>query len=415
MDKTYLKNTVISIITSLLSLFFIFYIINQVNIIGRDEVTLQYASVDSATDTLRLEGNLCFYDTVVNAPEGYSFVPLVDSGTGVEKNNGICQLYSKDHQDTVEVIARIDRMIAYLEKCSDVRGGSLDKTDYDKQVKDSYSRLVDMLYSGNLASGCDAGRDWLVAKSRRNVSIGIISGYSQQISALKGQRQSLIEGIGYSSGQVLAPGAGIYYSFADGYEEIFGAELAEKGSYKDFENALSAVVNKNSGENPVGKLVTSSKWYTVCRVSNQVAQTMKAGNSYAASFAENGKRVWLKLERTVTEYKSDSVMLVFSCDTNLSDFIEYRYMTLDLDVGSYSGLGVPCSAVRYVDGQVGVYIVEGNKARFRKINIVGESGGRYIVTRYASDSEEYASHLKLYDSIITSGKNVYDGRYVELA
>lgn len=416
MDKTYLKNTLISILTSLLCVFLIFYIINQVNLIGRNDVTIQYASTDNSTVNIQLQGGLCFSEETVSAPDGYSCIPLVNNGFGVNQTIQLGNLYSSSQGDTVELISKIDQEIAYLESCSDVRGGSLDNTDYDKQVKDSYSQLVNMISSGNLSASTAAGDEWLISKSKRNVSIGVISDYSQQIAELKKQRESLIDGIdGYFYGKLSAPASGVYYSYTDGYESVMTSALATDGSYGELYDVLNGNAHADVGNNVIGKIVTSGKWYTVCSISAELASSLKVGSIYAANFEENGASVSLLLERAVTEYKNDTVILVFSCNTNISDFIEYRYLTLILTVGSYSGLSVPCSAVRYVDGAVGVYIVDGNKARFREIDIVAESGGRYIVVRHASDSEEYNSHLKLYDSVITSGKNVYDGRYVELA
>ena len=118
-----------------------------------------------------------------------------------------------------------------LEYCSDVRGGSLDNVDYDKKLKDSYSLLIDSLASGNLSSVYSASDSWLTAKSRRNVSIGIISGYGQQIAELKERRDALIDGMGGSTGKVFSSCSGIYYSFLDGYEQSFNSDIAVSGDY----------------------------------------------------------------------------------------------------------------------------------------------------------------------------------------
>jgi hypothetical protein len=396
--------------------FLIFYIINQVNIIGRNDVTIQYASTDNSTVSVPLQGVLCFSEQRVNPPSGYSCVAVVNDGFGVSQAVVLGNLYSASQSDTLELVTRINREIAYLELCADVRGGKLDNVDYEKQVKDSYAKLIDMINEGNFSSSVSMGDEWLVAKSKRNVSIGVISSYTKQIERLTKQKEELLSGIeDYYHGKFNAPMAGVYYGYTDGYENLLTSSLAEGGDYEELRVALNGELSAQSDDNAMGKIVTSGKWYTVCSVSSEVASGLKVGASYSAEFEENGEKVSLVLERTVAEYKSDTVMLVFSSNADIGEFTELRYVNFKLTVGSYLGLGVPCSAVRYVDGKVGVYIVDGNKARFREIDIVAESGGRYIVVQHASDSEEYSSHLKLYDSVIISGKNVYDGRYVELA
>lgn len=414
MDKTYLKNTGLSFLTSVLSIFFIFYIINQVNVIDRNDVTIQYVKNDSAVTVSQLQFALFFAEETVASQDGYAYLHTVNNGTSVEKGSVVAGLYPISNEETARLIEKIDTQIAFLKKCSDIRGGSLDTTDYDKQVKDSYSALVDMIYRGNLSAAGSAGEDWLIAKSKRNLSIGLTSGYEEKIESLKLQREALLSGLGYRQGSVSTSFAGVYYRCYDGMESIMTDEIAKSGGYADLKNAILAQPEDNK-ENIIGKVVTSSKWYAVCSMPIGDALGLKTGNTYNVAFYENGTDVSLRLERTVSDYNENQTICVFSCDTKLSEFADCRFLTGDISVAEYSGLGVPCSAVRCIDGQVGVFIVDGNKARFRKIDIVAERGGRYIVKVYKSDEEGYDEHLKLYDSVITSGKNIYDGRYVELA
>jgi hypothetical protein len=67
---------------------------------------------------------------------------------------------------------------------------------------------------------------------------------------------------------------------------------------------------------------------------------------------------------------------------------------------------VPQKAVRNINGQTGVYVLDRYVVRFRRISILGEENGMYI----CDPTLEGEDCLKLYDSIIVEGRNLYDGK-----
>ena len=74
---------------------------------------------------------------------------------------------------------------------------------------------------------------------------------------------------------------------------------------------------------------------------------------------------------------------------------------------------MPISAARLVDGKQGVYIMIGNTIEFREIDILLEMDGYYIVAEQDPVNDpDYASKLGLYDQIVVSGKNLYDGKLI---
>ena len=67
------------------------------------------------------------------------------------------------------------------------------------------------------------------------------------------------------------------------------------------------------------------------------------------------------------------------------------------------------SAIRYNnDGERGVFVVQSGKLVFRKID-VEYWGDDYIICQSSADD----GYLKLYDKIVTEGKDLYEGKVVE--
>ena len=74
---------------------------------------------------------------------------------------------------------------------------------------------------------------------------------------------------------------------------------------------------------------------------------------------------------------------------------------------------MPLSAVRYVDDQVGVYVSDGNKVKFRHIDVMVAGDGYYMAKVHDTTQKGYTDMLRMYDKIVLSGKELYDGKYLD--
>ena len=63
-------------------------------------------------------------------------------------------------------------------------------------------------------------------------------------------------------------------------------------------------------------------------------------------------------------------------------------------------------ALKMVDGKLGVYVKYGSTVEFRAVDVIYETDDYVISRNDASNSET----LKLYDEIITEGKELYVGK-----
>ena len=91
-------------------------------------------------------------------------------------------------------------------------------------------------------------------------------------------------------------------------------------------------------------------------------------------------------------------------------FTEMLFIAIAADVVfiSYSGLRVPKEAVRVQNGQVGVYVVEGNAAAWKPIVILHDNGESYVVELDKSSTD----NLWPGDEIIVGARNLYEGKVV---
>mgnify|MGYP000249918437 CR=1 FL=1 len=119
---------------------------------------------------------------------------------------------------------------------------------------------------------------------------------------------------------------------------------------------------------------------------------------------------------------------VITCEIINGDVLRLNRASAQIIVGETTGLRVPIEAIHYLkeDGTEsetqgenyipGVYVKYGNLARFCKIDPVDNdhplvTDGEYrIVMPSSSDKTKTVSEVRLYDEIIVSGQNLYDGK-----
>jgi hypothetical protein len=92
-------------------------------------------------------------------------------------------------------------------------------------------------------------------------------------------------------------------------------------------------------------------------------------------------------------------ILVLSCADFNAEFAKRRVCRAELVLNDFTGLRIPRSAIRFGDkNEMGVYILQGQKVSFKKIEPIFESAD--FVISASPDS----SYVSLYDDIITEGQ-----------
>ena len=96
--------------------------------------------------------------------------------------------------------------------------------------------------------------------------------------------------------------------------------------------------------------------------------------------------MYVSVRENVYDENGDFVLL-FSSPDPPEDFAYLRCQRVRIEYEVYEGYRVPIEAVRHYDGMTGVYTLHGGYVYFRRINVLYEGEGYYIVSKYA-DIEE---------------------------
>ena len=129
----------------------------------------------------------------------------------------------------------------------------------------------------------------------------------------------------------------------------------------------------------------------------------------------------MTLDRTIPSVGDGQTVLVLSSLTMPDNFPYTRFVRAQLVVRRTEGYRVPESALTEVEGEIGVYILDGGRVTFRRI-LVDYQGEGYVLVHIPTQEERETDdgfytdggYLSLRSVVITSGKeDLYDGKYVD--
>jgi hypothetical protein len=157
----------------------------------------------------------------------------------------------------------------------------------------------------------------------------------------------------------------------------------------------------------MGKLVDSFDWYFVCNVSYSDSGKLKQDKKVSVNIPNTAVGSIECKIAYIGAKEGDYIPVVLKCNVMNRDVANLRFEDIEIITDQYTGIRINNKAIREVDGEKGVYVLRGNIIQFKKINIISSSE-EYSVVEKVDDS----SYIKQYDTVITEGVDLYDGKVV---
>jgi len=250
------------------------------------------------------------------------------------------------------------------------------------------------------------------------------SGYeSYTLEELINHRDSLRESVSAEKIPYYSPCGGIVsYSF-DGLERVYSIDRLNEISLNDVRklNYQSYTTeNKTIKKNePIFKIIDNFDWFLAFEVDKSYMMDIQNLDNLKIRLKKIDKVINTSIFR-VQDY-GEKFLLILETDKFLHDYLDDRYIKVDLILHEYSGLKIKKDSIIEQDGLVGVYVSDSNKVvRFRPIEIIGENQEFTIVDQGEKVNAgsrgiilingEYFNTIKIYDNIIVKPKHVYDGQ-----
>ena len=360
-------------------------------------------------DEIQVKGVMARDEAPINIEKQGTMKYYCDNGSKVGKNSVIAKSFADTNEVvTYNLIERVDKEIAMLEGAqSQTNTASLLPEALNKQMNDASLAFVKKIQNGEYDTMDTEKYNYLSLSNRKNIIIGKQENYADKIAQLKEERSELESNLSSSQKSVKASASGYFANSLDGYEGKLTTD-----SFKDItvEKLAEMLDNQDQNEpsNLVGKLITSYDWKFAVLVDTRKVELFEQNPWVNIIFSTMPDReVPAQVEKIVTDGQGDKSVIVLSGDTMTEEISVTRFDDVQIQFTKYSGLKVPKEAIRVENEIKGVYVVIGDAAVYRKLDIIYETA-EFAVSRI---HWEDGSYLKLYDSVIVEGKDLYDNKH----
>ena len=382
------------------------------------------------SDTVDSDGVLLFDESYVAGSGNLGY--LAADGERVSAGTAVAEIYSNASQATLrQQLTQLNDQIDLLQRSQNTAALQLDSLL--KERAGALYDLLDTLDDGDYEAVDDDSNAYQLAQNKLWVVTGDAANFTDQITALVQQAQSVQAQLG-SPTQITAPQTGYFVRASGsgrlnaGADDILALSAQELQGYLDSDPVIAL-------DGCAGKIVAGFTWRYVGVCSAKQGEKLLGQDGKPLRSAveisfpgrmENG------LKATVAEVSIDAdsglARFVLTCNSINGDVLCLNRAAARISVGEHSGLRVPAAAVHYLkeDGTEaetetqgenyvpGVYVKLGNIARFCRIDPVDAdhpliTDGDYILV-LPEGTEGSVSKVRLYDEIIVSGQNLYDGK-----
>lgn len=370
-------------------------------------ISTESASYYTAADGLNITGLIIRNETLVKSQSGGVMHFIASDGDRVAKNGIIANIYDNEtasitlsRMDSVNAkIADIEEMMSY----NDLEAADLDMIN--TRVQKSLDSMIISVSGGDFDNYLDCREALLSALNRRQIAMGETADFSSQLAALKSELASLSSSLPAAKGTIRAEKSGYFVSKTDGYEQTLTADILDALTPEKLDSVKSA----QTPADVIGKIVSDYEWYIAARVSINESLKYKEGDSLTVyTSVKSYPQMPVTLKKINISESSSSAVLIFECSDMNSELASMRTGPMTVVKKEYSGLKVPKSALRVVDSKRGVYVLTGMQIKFVEVNVLF-SNDSYMICEKQTDDENV---LRLYDEVVTRGKNLYDGKIV---
>lgn len=402
------KSQIKYIVYSLIGIFIIIYFINQVVQMNSVPYKTELALNRDMQSIIKTEAFIIrdeVYITTDNS--GGTVVSIAEDGKRVSRGDDVAVVFPNSKSAASYVrMNELQKEIEYYSQLKNRVGiGTNAPSSYSKLIDDACINFITTSRETIGSEFDDALTDLRDAITARQLAVGTELSVDAKLAELQAELISVNNGaVEYKT--ISAPNSGYYIGSVDGYEKNVDYSKVTSLSCQDIESLLISEKQKTP-ENVMGKLVDEFDWYFVCTVPYNESGKIQVGKSVKVNIPNTAVGTINCTIMHKGEKEDDSVAVVIKCNLMNRNLANLRIHDIEIIVDDYVGIKINNDAIREVDGEKGVYVQRGNIIQFRKINII-YSAEDYSVVESVADS----AYLQQYDSVITQGVDLYDGKVV---
>ncbi|MBQ9531246.1 MAG: hypothetical protein IJR70_04160 [Eubacterium sp.] len=355
-------------------------------------------------------------EKTISAGSSTVTVPCVSDGDKINVGGNVAMAFStSEAAENYSKYLDIEKDLKYYENLeSQTVGQAASVESINDEIGENINNFVRAASNKSIEDVEDKSSKLNDSILRRQMIIGEDVDLLSIIQDLRKQAQS------YSSSKpdsfITTKESGVFSSYTDGFENLVDYEKAEEMSVESINNALKKVDEageKNDGKN-IGKIVTSYAWYFECVVDSNKVLNLEDGQNVQIALKNNDASVLNVQIVSGAEPKmgQKKTALILKSSNMDSKIASLRKADIEIRTNSLEGIKVPASALHVAKDKKskkekkGVYVLISSQVKFREAEVI-YSDNDYVILSFDPDKP---NGIRLYDQIITQGKELEDGK-----
>lgn len=330
-------------------------------------------------------------------------------GEKLAKNSAVAKIYSSQNDLSLQLrINELNRQIDVLKDAEKLVGSDSSQLEaFSNQLYENQTEMMQHIIDGDYLAAAELKNDYLNLQSKKQIVSGEAENYTEKIAQLQNLITSLSSQISSAPFDLTLQDTGYFVSTVDGYENTLTYDAIDGLDKNEIEEIIkNPVITTDSSV--VGKVISDYKWKMVCVVPVGRSMNIYGGAELNVRIGGDTSTVGCVVE-SVRELDSENKLLVLDFDIFNQNVISGRTAQVRILFDEYNGIRIPSSAIHFDDKeQMGVFIKVGVNVYFRQIDVI-RTEGDYTLVKDTTDKNGY---LSLYDSVITEGTDLYDGKII---
>lgn len=336
-------------------------------------------------------------------------VACVNDGEKVKVGGNIAMVFSnsdnaKSYSSALDLQSRLDYYINLESKSA---GTATDVEQIDSDVINDVNDYIRSSSSNNFSAAQSAALDLNDKLTRRQMIIGEDIDFSTVKQGLEQKLNAINLELCKPTGYVSTKESGIFSSYSDGCETAFDYKNIDKLDVNTLDKYI-AQAKKAKKTDSLGKLITDYEWYFACKVSADEVKGIENGDILNVALKDSDKVIECEVVNgaTLDLGVKEAVLILRSSEMD-SELASMRLENIEIRFNEYTGFKVPSSAIHINDkGEKTIYALVANQVESRTGKVI-YSTKDYVVFEYTPEDE---NSIRLYDQIITQGKDLHDGK-----
>lgn len=409
------KDRLLKVLAAAAAAIIVVFFASEIYSLTARSYTTQIVYEQTVLETVDADMFIIRNETLLSSSSSGVTVPLAENAERVSKGSSIAAFFPSEAsaENYVKSLALQSKLETYQKIAGQLRLADVDMEKLTAEIDSDFKAITDSAYLNDYSSLEEDKLAFSEKLSRKQISLGRDVDCSAKIAEIQNQISALSSS-SVPTEIITAESSGYYVSKADGYENILTVDDIDALTEEQLEKAMKAEKAEVSAAS-IGKVIDGYNWYIATVTDTAKATEFSKEKTVSLIFGDTDEEKVSAYIHSVKAIDGNRSLVVFRCNLMNDKLASLRKVHGKIVVNEYTGLKVNRDAVRLDEnGKSGVYVRRGNIVNFRSVNIIYSEDSFIIASKPESGDGTNLDypHLKLYDEVIISGKELKDGMVI---